>query len=114
MMSAPKVMSGRKRRASSAEADRVVAQVAAFHPLEDQVVAMLQRQVQMRHQARFGGDGLHQVLVHLDRIDGTDPQARQVGHQFQDPHHQIAQSAALTGRSAPQLVRSTPVSTTSL
>jgi len=40
---------------------------------------------------RLGGDGLHQVLVHLDRIDGADPQAWQVGHQPQDAHHQIPQ-----------------------
>jgi hypothetical protein len=46
-------MSGRRRRASSQKRDGVVAQVTALHPLQDQVVAMLQRQVQMRHQARF-------------------------------------------------------------
>jgi hypothetical protein len=91
MMSAPKVMSGRRRRASSAEGDGVVAQVAALHPLQDQVVAMLQRQVQMRHQARLRRDGEHQVVVGLDGIDGADPQARQVRDQSQDAHHQVAE-----------------------
>jgi hypothetical protein len=43
-----------------AEADGVVAQVPPLHPLEDQVVARLQAEVQMRHQARLGRDGLHQ------------------------------------------------------
>ncbi len=43
----------------------------------------------MRHQARFGGDGLHQVFIRLDRIDRTDAQALKVGHQPQDAHHQI-------------------------
>ena len=74
---------------------------------------MLKAQVQMRHQPRLGGDRLHQVFVHLDGIDRRDSQARQVGHQFEDAHHQIAK-ARRAGRSAPQLVRSTPVSTTSL
>jgi hypothetical protein len=96
-----------------AEGDGVVAQVAALHPLQDQVVAMLQRQVQMRHQARLGRDGEHQVVVGLDRVDGADPKARQVRHQPQDAHHQIAERG-VPGRSPPQLVRSTPVSTTSL
>ena len=53
---------------------------------------MLQRQVQMRHQAGFRGDGEHQVVVGLDRVDRTDPEARQVRHQTQDAHHQIAQT----------------------
>ena len=72
------------------KADRIIAQVAAFHALQNHIVAMLQRQVQMRHQARFGGDGLHQVFVHFDRVDRGNPQARQIGHQPQDAHHQIA------------------------
>ena len=75
-----------------AESDGIVAQMAALHALEDHVVARLQRQVQMRHQARLGRDGQHQVLVRLDRIDRADPQPRQIRHQPQDAHDQIAQA----------------------
>ena len=46
----------------------------------------------MRHQARLGRDGLHQVLVGLDGIDRTDPEAGEIRHQPQDAHHQIAQA----------------------
>ena len=66
MISAPKVISGRSLLGLFGEADGIVAQMPPFHPLEDHIVAVLQGQVQMRHQARFGRDGLHQVLVHLD------------------------------------------------
>ena len=70
----------------------IVAQVAAFHPFQDHVVARLKRQVQVWHQARFGREGEHQILIRLDRIDGGDAQPRQVRHQPQDPHHQIAEA----------------------
>ena len=50
MMSAPNAMSGRSRRSVVAEGDRVLARVPALHALEDQIVAGLQRQMQMRHQ----------------------------------------------------------------
>ena len=73
-----------------AEGDGIVAQMAALHPLQDHVVTRLQRQVQMRHQARFRRDGQHQVVVGFDRIDAADAQARQVRHQPQDAHDQIA------------------------
>jgi hypothetical protein len=62
---------------------------------------MLQRQVQMRHQARLGRDGEHQVVVGLDRVDGTDPQARQVRDQSQDAHHQITQARRARQIAAP-------------
>ena len=75
-----------------AKGDGVVAQMPPFHPLEDQVVAVLKAQVQMRHKARLGGDGEHQVLVRLDGIDGRDAQAVQVRHQPQNPHDQIAKT----------------------
>ena len=40
--------------------DRIGAAVAALHPLEDQVVARLQRQMEMRQQPRLAGDQLEQ------------------------------------------------------
>ena len=54
--SAPITMSGRKARARARRGDRLRAAVAALHPLQDQVVAGLQRQVQMRHQPRLVGE----------------------------------------------------------
>ena len=54
--SAPNTMSGRSRRTSAQNADRVGAQVPPLHALQDHVVAGLQRQMQMRHQPRLLGD----------------------------------------------------------
>ena len=54
--SAPNTMSGRSRRASSQKRDRIGARMPALHALEDHVVAGLQRQMQVRHQARLLGD----------------------------------------------------------
>ena len=52
-----------------AEINRVAARVPPLHPLEDQVVAGLQRQMQVRHQPFLAGDRVEQVAVGLDRID---------------------------------------------
>ena len=71
---------------------RIIAQVAAFHAFENHGVTGLQRQMQVRHQAGFAGDGTHQRRVRLDAVDGTDPQAGQVGDQAQDAHDEIAQA----------------------
>ena len=45
--------------------------VAALHALEDQVVAGLQREMQVRHQPRLLGEGVDQVRVDLDAVDAT-------------------------------------------
>jgi drug/metabolite transporter (DMT)-like permease len=101
------------QRARLAEADRVVAQVPPLHPLQDQVVAVLQRQVQMRHQARLVAMAcIRFSSASIESMEEIRRRGRS-GHQLQDAHHQIAQPR-LPGRSPPQLVRSTPVSTTSL
>ena len=60
MRSAPIVASGRALLIRSTVAHGVGAAVAALHPLEDQVVAGLQREVEMRHQPRLAGDQLEQ------------------------------------------------------
>ena len=57
-----------------AERDRVGAQMPPLHALEDQVVAGLQRQMQMRHQPRLVGERIEQVGVGLDRVDRREPQ----------------------------------------
>ena len=49
-----------------AKSDRVGAQMAALHALEDEIVAGLQRQVQMRHQPRLVGERVDQVTVGFD------------------------------------------------
>ena len=45
----------------------------------------------MRHQTRFGRDGLHQVFVNFDGINRTDAKSGQVRNQFKNTHHEIAQ-----------------------
>ena len=57
-----------------AERDRIGAQMAPLHALEDEIVAGLQRQMQMRHQPRVVGERVEQVTVGLDRIDRGEPQ----------------------------------------
>ena len=52
-----------------AERDGVIAQVPPFHPLQNHVVAGLQRQMQMRHQPRIVSDDVEQVAIGLDRVD---------------------------------------------
>jgi hypothetical protein len=91
---------------------RVLAAVAALHALEDHIVAGLQGQMQIRHQARLGLEQLEQVRIDLGRVDGRQAQARQVGDHAQDAADQLAQRRR-PGRSVPHEVTSTPVSTTS-
>ena len=74
MMSAPNTTSGPQPAHLVAERDRVGAQVPALHALEDEVVAGLQREMQMRHQPRLVGERIEQVAVGLDRIDRGQPQ----------------------------------------
>ena len=84
-----------------AEGDGVVTQVPALHPLQDQVVSRLQRQVQVRHQPRLAGDRLDQQRVRLDGVDGREPQPRQVRHGHQDRRHQIAEPPSALEIGAP-------------
>ncbi len=59
-----------------AEGERIVAQVAALHALQHHVVAGLEREVEVRHQARLAGDEVQQFVVHLDAVDGRKAEAR--------------------------------------
>jgi hypothetical protein len=52
-----------------AEGNRLLPRMPPLHPLQDQIVAGLQRQMQMRHQARIVRDGIEQIRIRLDRID---------------------------------------------
>ena len=52
-----------------AELDRVAPRMPPFHPFQNQIVAGLQRQMQMRHQALVSGDHVEQIAIDLDGID---------------------------------------------
>ena len=112
--SAPKAISGRRRRKFGAEGDAVGAAVAALHPLQDQVVARLQRQMQIGREPFLLGEGREQIGVGLDAIDRGQAKARQVRQFAQQPPHQPAELRRARRDRAPQEVRSTPVSTISL
>ena len=92
--SAPNAMSGRSARKPRAQADHVGATVAALHALQDQIVAGLHAEVQMRHQARLARDQIDQIGVDLGRIDRGQAQARQLGHEAQQPSDELAESWA--------------------
>ena len=73
-----------------AEGSSVGAGVAPLHALEDHVVAGLQGEVQVRHQARLLGDSLDQVRVGFNLVDGGEAQAPELGHVAQDLVHEPA------------------------
>ena len=50
-----------------AELNRIVARMPPLHPLQDQIVAGLQRQMQMRHQPLVVRDHVEQIAIDLDR-----------------------------------------------
>ena len=74
------------------EPDRIVAAVPALHALEDQVVAGLQREVEMRHQPVLAGNRLPESRVGLDGIDGGQAQAREIRHVAEDRLDQPSQA----------------------
>ena len=71
---------------------RIGAQMAALHALQDQVAARLQRQVQMRHQPRLLAQQPPEVVIDRRGIQRRQPQPLQLGHQGEQPPHQLAQS----------------------
>jgi len=113
----PKVMSGAALPASWAKRMASSAQVAALHRFKDHIVKpCCSSGLQVWHQARFGGDGpcirfSSSPRMEIDRLIRKRGQVGAPGQQ--DAHDQIPQPGAREGP-APQLVRSTPVSTTSL
>jgi len=50
------------------QTNRVMAQMAALHPLKDQIMAMLHGQVQMRHQTRVCGKEFKQLFINFNAI----------------------------------------------
>ena len=80
-----------------AERNGVGARVAALHPLEDHVVASLQRQMQMRHQPLVGGERVEQVGVGLDGIDRGQSQPLELRHLAKKSFHQQAEARRVAG-----------------
>ena len=78
-------------------ADRVGAAVAALHPLEDQVVAGLKREMEVRHQPRLAGDQLEQGVVDLDAVERRQAQALQARLGGEQPLAQRAEAAVVVG-----------------
>ena len=77
--SAPIVASGRALRDRVDRRDRLRAAMAPLHPLQDQIVAGLQRQMEMRHQPRLAGDQFHQRIVDLDAVEARQAQPPERG-----------------------------------
>ena len=63
-----------------------------LHPLQDEVAAGLQGQMQMRHQTRLLGDQPPQIVVDRRRIQRRQAQPRQFRHLRQQPAHELAQA----------------------
>src|SRR5262245_19585269 len=63
----------------------------ALHALQDEIVARLQREIQMRHQPRVAGERVEEVAVCLDRIDRRESQPRELRHMLQNLLHQRAE-----------------------
>ena len=75
-----------------AKGDGILARMAALHPLQNEIVAMLQREMEMRHEARLGRDRLHQVFIGLDGIDRGKAQPVEFRYVPQDRAHQPAEA----------------------
>ena len=97
MISAPNAASGREH--GPVDDRSISARRAAFHAFQDQVVARLHADMEMRHQTRFIRDQAEQV-VDFRRIDRAEPQPRQIGHQ-RSRRLIISPSRGLPGRSSP-------------
>ena len=74
------------------ERNRIGAQVTALHAFEDEIVARLQRQMQMRHQPRLVAERVKQVAIGFDGIDRGKTQPLQLRHLGQNALHQGAET----------------------
>jgi hypothetical protein len=75
--------------------------VAPLHAREDQVVAGLQAEMDMRHQPRIA-EALDQPVVDLGRIERGQAQPLQVGQPVEQRRHQIAEPRAILQVVAPR------------
>ena len=67
----------------------VGAQVTALPALENEIVARLQREMQMRHQPRLLGEGPQQLRIEFDAIERGQSQARQIRYVRQYASHHL-------------------------
>ena len=75
MRSAPIVASARAALIRSTVRTASRTAMPPLHPLQDHVVAGLERQVEMRHQPRLAGDQLEQSVIDLDAVERRQAQA---------------------------------------
>ena len=71
--------------------DRKFATVPPLHPLQDHIIACLQRQMYVRHQARFAGNQVEKPVVDFDTVNRRQSQTGQGGDMRHDPLDQLAQ-----------------------
>ena len=92
MMSAPNTTSGRSRRTVSQNAIASAREMAPLHALEDEVVAGLQRQMQMRHQPRrrCASASSRSRSASTESIDDSRSRS-QLRHVLEDLLHQRAE-----------------------
>ncbi len=88
------VRSARSRPTSCTACERGV---ATLHPLEDHIIARLQREVHVRHHSRLVRDQAEQRLVDLGAIDRRQPKPRKRRESGQDRLAQCAE-ARRTGK----------------
>ena len=90
---------GTELASAACRGDRLGAAVAPLHALQDQIVARLQRQMQMRHQPGLVAERVPEIAVDLARIERRKPQTRQLGKNGEQlPDHPAeARSAGQVG-----------------
>ena len=91
MRSAPKAMPGREPAQPLAERNRIGARMPPLHPLEDEVVACLQRKMQMRHDPLFRGDEFDEAGIDLDAVERGQAQPFERAHLPEDGANQGAE-----------------------
>ena len=87
-------MSGPARAQALDQRDGIGARMAALHPLEDQVVAVLQREMEVRHDARFAGEQFEQLLVDFDPVERGHAQPLELREGIEDRAHQRTEARA--------------------
>lgn len=82
---------GPGRPQPQAEPDHVGPQMPPLHPLEDQIIAGLHAQMDMRHEARLARQMGEELVVDLGRIERGEPEPRQLRHGLEDHADQPAE-----------------------
>src|SRR5258708_10434376 len=76
MKSAPEYHTGAPAPQFAGERDRIRSRMAPLHPLEDEVVAGLQRQMQVRHQAFLRSERIHHTPASISMQSREDSRSR--------------------------------------